>query len=1156
MMVNQPNSRLGLGRYLSVLFLNAFVDLGHKITIQNTVFKVESGESQILLTALVNALILIPFILLVVPAGRAADRWSKARVMEWSAAIAVVVTLLITLCYYQGWFEAAFFLTLVLAIQSAFFSPAKYGYLREQAPVEQLASGNGAVQAVTIVAILLGMFLFSVLFEWQISGLQISQSSEYLQAIAPLGWLLVIFSLLEWVLARGLKESCEKRASAVQSRSSWGVVQQQPMIGYSIIGLAIFWGISQVSIAAFPAYAKEVLQVANTLVIQAVLAAAGFGIMVGALVASRLSKGWIETGLVPLGAAGVVLMLAMVPLSASIPVLASLFLLMGLFGGMLVVPLNALVQFHAPSAQLGQILAANNWVQNVVMLLFLGGTMAVAMSGAVEAVDLFIVIAWLGGVATLVALFRMPQSLVRLLVRLLFRRRYHITTTDLKYLPAEGGALLLGNHISWLDWGILQIVSPRPIRFVIEREIYQKPILRQALDLFGVIPISSRMSRQALDQVRQLLLQGELVCLFPEGAISHTGQMRRFRRGFERALSGTGAVAIPFYIHGLWGSRFSRAGKGIRAIRSTGLQRRAVQLRFGSPLSDTVSAAEIQRHVTELSVQEWMSMADRFLSIQQRWVRAAKRSGWKVMLSDTARRESLSGLKMLTATLLFARRIRRQSASQNVGLLLPTTAAAAITNLAVLMAGRTVVNLNYSSGERALQSAIEQAEITTIYTSSQFLERLEERGVTIPDHLSGVEWIELEKIRKEISGAERLLTLLQALLLPASVLSRWGVDQVPVDQVAAIIFSSGSEGQPKGVALSHRNILGNLQQIADLLEFRLHGSKQDRLLGSLPMFHSFGFTVTTMMPLLEGIPLVTVADPTDAASVARAIEQHRATIYCGTPTFLQLLSRNSHVHPDQLTTLRLVFAGAERLRPEVRAAFSDRFGLEILEGYGMTEAAPAVTFNLPDHRDSNSGRLLQQGNKQESVGQPLPGTAIRIVDPETLGLLPSGEAGMVLVRGVQVMKGYLSMKNEKQPFVMLEGEQWYRSGDKGWVDEDGFLTIVDRYSRFAKIGGEMVSLSMVEEVVQQCFSEAGVALEVAAMAIASERKGEQIIMLYTGELEEKALMPLLRKGVTPSLLIPARMAQVDSILLLPSGKRDYPSMRRRYLSSEGIDRGN
>lgn len=1145
--MSQSSSRLGLTRYLSVLFLNAFVDLGHKITIQNTVFKVESGESQILLTALVNALILIPFILLVVPAGKAADRWVKARVMEWSAAIAVVVTLLITLCYYQGWFEAAFFLTLVLAIQSAFFSPAKYGYLREQVGVEQLASGNGAVQAVTIVAILLGMFFFSMLFEWQVAGLLLDSSPQYLQTIAPLGWLLVLFSLLEWRLARGLKSIGEAVASEVEPKSSWSIIQQQPIIGYAVIGLSIFWGVSQVSIAAFPAFAKEMLEVTNTLVIQAILAAAGIGIMIGALIASRLSRGWIETGLVPLGAAGVVLALVMVPFSHSVYVLALLFLLMGIFGGMLVVPLNALIQFYAPTTQVGQVLAANNWMQNVVMLLFLGGTMAVAMSGAVEAVDLFLAIAWLGGIATLVALLKMPQSLVRLLVRLTFRRRYHITSSGLGYLPAEGGALLLGNHVSWLDWGILQIVSPRPIRFVIEREIYQKPILRQALDLFGVIPISSRMSRQALDQVHQLLLQGELVCLFPEGAISHTGQMRHFRKGFERALSGTGATVIPFYIHGLWGSRFSRAGKGIRAIRSTGLQKRVVQLRFGEPLSDTVIAEEVQRQVTELSVQEWMAMADRFQSIQQRWVHAAKRSARKVVLTDTARQESLSGLRMLTATLLFARRIRAHSDCQNVGLLLPTTAAAAITNLAVLMAGRTVVNLNYSAGERALRSAIEQAEITTIYTSSQFLERLQERGVKVPRTLAGVEWVELEKVREEISGVERLLTLLQALLLPARVLSRWMVDQVSVDQPAAIIFSSGSEGVPKGISLSHRNILGNLQQIADLLEFRLQGSEQDRLLGSLPMFHSFGFTVTTMMPLLEGIPLVTVVDPTDAVSVARAIEQHRATIYCGTPTFLQLLSRNSHVHPDQLATLRLVFAGAERLRPEIREGFNDRFGLEIFEGYGMTEAAPAVTFNLPDRRDASSGRMLQQGSKPESVGQPLPGTAVCIVDPETLDPLPSGEAGLVLVRGVQVMRGYLAVTEENQPFVRVDGKQWYRSGDKGWIDEGGFLTIVDRYSRFAKIGGEMVSLSMVEEVVQQCLSEEGGVLEVVAMAIESDRKGEQIVVLYTGAAEEQMLMPLLRKGVSPALLVPSRMIRVESILLLPSGKRDYPSMRRRDL---------
>ncbi len=1146
-----------LGPYLWVLFLNAFVDLGHKITIQNTVFKVYDGELQIVLTALVNALILIPFILLATPAGILSDRLPKPRVMRQAASVAVVIALLITLCYYQGWFELAFFLTLLLAVQSAFFSPAKYGYIRERVGVDGLASANGVVQAVTIIAILFGMFFFSFLFETILATRSPQQSPEYLQAVAPLGWLLVVLATLEWVVAGRLRpgEHMEEQRAGVDDElqgqhsvaQTIGVIRQTPIIWYSVLGLSLFWGVSQVAIAAFPALAKESFGVTDTLVIQGVLASAGAGILIGSLVVARVSRGYIETGLIPIGAIGVTLALITVPEASSLELLALLFLLLGFCGGLLIVPLNALIQFHAEPSRLGQILAGNNWMQNIVMLLFLGITMGVALLDLgvrINPAALFWMVAMVALLATMVAVVRIPQPLIRLLVRLLFNRRYRIEAIGLDNLPAHGGALLLGNHISWLDWAMLQIVSPRPIRFVMEQLLYQRPILKWFLDLFGVIPISSRQSRQSLEQVRHLLRDGELLCIFPEGAISHSGQLGRFRRGFEIAVAASGAVVVPFYIRGLWGSRFSRSGRGVRAIRATGMRRRRVQLVFGEPLPDSVRADEVKQRVFDLSIEAWRHYSEEFLPIHQSWMRRARQMGRRTVLTDLASGERMSGLRMLAAVFVLSWRIRKECLQQNVGILLPTTSAGVLTNLAALTAGKCVVNLNYTAGLAAVRSAVEQAGITTIYSSSRFLQRLTERGSDLSPLSKEVRVVELEQLKGEITTGERAAAALPALLLPLSVVSRFFMPTVSLDDTATIIFSSGSEGVPKGVRLTHRNIMSNLKQISDVLEPGFQRVGGDVMMGTLPLFHSFGFTVTSMMPLVEGIPLVVSPDPTDSLAIAHGVERCHATIYCGTPTFLQLMSRNNRVRAGQLQSLRMVIAGAERLKPELREAFRAKFGKEIIEGYGATETSPVTSVNLPDRLDG-AGNLVQKMNKPGTVGLPLPGTSIRIVDPETLKPLAPGEEGLILIGGVQVMDGYLTTDSAlTQPFVELDGASWYRSGDKGRVDEEGFLTIVDRYSRFAKIGGEMVSLAAVEEAAHLLLVKHGVELEVAAVAADDQRKGEKIVLLYSGELDEPSLLQLLRRGVESPLMIPSAVLHISEIPLLGSGKRDYPTMRQ------------
>ncbi|SDY26638.1 acyl-[acyl-carrier-protein]-phospholipid O-acyltransferase / long-chain-fatty-acid--[acyl-carrier-protein] ligase [Allochromatium warmingii] len=1137
--------------YIAMIFLNAFVDLGHKIVIQNTLFKTYDGDTQILLTAIVNALILLPFVLLFTPSGFLADRFPKPQVMRTSAWLAVGLTLCITLFYYLGWFWVAFGMTFLLAAQSAFYSPAKYGYIKELVGEAELTTANGWVQATTTTAILAGIFVFSILFETRLTGHSFSTPNAVTALIAPLGWVLVAASVIELILAYrlplthhniALRFDWSRYARAQYLRDNLRVAWDNSIIWLSIVGLSIFWAISQVILAAFPAFAKETLGETNTIVIQGLLACSGLGIIIGSIIAGRLSRGHIETGLIPVGAIGIALALFILPGLGSTWAHALNFLVLGVLAGCFIVPLNALIQFNAGESGLGRVLAANNFVQNVVMLSFLAFTVLAAWFeiGGLPVMLTLAVVA-LGG--ALYTTSQLPQSLIRFLIGRLMATRYRLNVIGLENMPAQGGVLMLGNHVSWIDWAMVQLASPRPVRFVMERWIYERWYLRWFLDFFGVVPISRASSRQAIQTIAQLLDSGEVVCIFPEGTLSKNGQLSTFKRGFElSARAAQSGVILPFYQRGLWGSRFSYASDKLRSQKRRGRAREVI-VAFGAPLPLTTNAERVKQAVFELSVSSWRAYVETLPTVPAAWLATALRERQALAIVDSVG-TTLSNQRLLTAVLLFARRIQRLAPEPAVGILLPASSAGAIANLAALVAGKTVVNLNYTAHPDALRICVQQAGVRHVITAERFLRKLEQRGMVMSDVLPTVTLHAMETLRAQIGRLEALWVLGLTRLLPAAVLARlFGQPRHP-DETAAILFSSGSEGTPKGIELTHRNILANVRQTSDVLNIE----RDDVLLANLPLFHAFGLTVTTFMPLLEGLPMVCHPDPTDALGTAKAIARYRATVFCGTSTFLRLYVRNTRIHPLMLQSLRIVVAGAERLAPEIRSGFALKFHKEILEGYGATETTPVASVNVPDTLETDTWKI-QIGSRPGTVGMPLPGTSFRIVDPHTLETLPRGEDGLILIGGVQVMKGYLNaLDKTAAAIVELDGVRWYKTGDKGHLDADGFLTIVDRYSRFAKIGGEMVSLSVVEDAVRQALAQPE--LELIAVTVPDERKGEQIVLLVVApegvdlDVDAELLRRAMLANGTAALMIPAEVRRIAAIPKLGSGKTDFGAVQR------------
>ncbi|KTC86572.1 acyl-[ACP]--phospholipid O-acyltransferase [Legionella brunensis] len=1142
----------GFYPYMMVVFFNTFIDLGHKILIQDALYQTSTGTAYTILSAIINALILLPYILLFTPSGFLADKFPKAQVLRITAAVAIPMTLLITWCYYQGYFWGAFLLTLLLAIQSALNSPAKYGYIKEIFGKEHLSQANAIVQTLAIVSILAATFIFTYIFSYFITAAGLQQSNDkslLLQAFAPAGFLLIVFSLLETLMTFRLpqKEAADPKSHYEPANYFRGYylksylhkANKNHVIFTCMIGLSIFWAVNQVLLASYGAYLKEHIGNISVIFAQGSLAMGGIGILLGALYAGKVSKGFVETGLLPVATAGISLGLFLLPSTSSQVGIVLLFLGYGFFGGMLIVPLNSLIQFNAPRQALGKILSANNFMQNCFMIGFLGLTVFFSFIGMDSLILLYglFVITLAGAIYTLITL---PQSLIRYLIYFVASKFYRLSVYQLDNLPSTGGVLLLGNHVSFIDWAILQIACPRPIRFVMERSIYETWYLNWLLKKFKVIPIARGASHDSLREINAALNAGDVVALFPEGRLSRNGQLGAFRTGFERAAEGAKAVIVPFYIHGLWGAKASYAsGYYKKLIQSNN---RRVSVIYGEVMGIDSKAQIVQQKVRELSIKSWKLSTNELGSIQAEWLYKAKKMGHvPAIISENG--ATLTNSKLLALVLFFNKKLKPWVKNkQNVGILLPASSGGIIANLSLLCLGKTIVNLNYTTGDALLTLAKQQASIETVITSRLFVEKIKSRGIELETLLSSTSIMYLEDFQPQQNKLSIVANLVLTKLLPLWLLKLLFIKESDINNTAAILFSSGSEGKPKGIELTHRNLLSNVNQVASVFGVE----EKDIILNCLPLFHAFGLTVTTLLPLLKSIPVVCYPDPTNSLAIAKLIFRHKVTLLCGTSTFLGLYARNNAIHPMMLSPLRMVVAGAEKLSPKIYQEFKRKFNLEIYEGYGATEVAPVASCNLPDVLSAEDWHI-HTANKPGTVGLPLPGCAFRVVDPLTLEDLPVGEEGLVLIGGTQIMKGYLNMPEKSQEVLIEEGDFiWYKTGDKGRLDSDGYLTIVDRYSRFAKIGGEMVSLAQLEEQWQQLIKEENAA--VMAVAVPDDKKGEQLALVYSALLSATELMKTLMTSDLPKLMLPKKIKQVEELPKLGNGKLDYQSAKQLVMT--------
>jgi len=536
------------------------------------------------------------------------------------------------------------------------------------------------------------------------------------------------------------------------------------------------------------------------------------------------------------------------------------------------------------------------------------------------------------------------------------------------------------------------------------------------------------------------------------------------------------------------------------------------------------------------SFSDWQAYAKNLNPVHISWLKQAKKKG-SYTACDISTGIQVDRGRFLVGVLLFSDVIKQNSPEKNIGLMVPSSAGGAITTMAVLSLGKTVVNLNFTSGKKSLQNAAKQAQLKTIYTSRKFMEKMLDKGVDLVSFFPGINIIYLEDVKENISTGKKLKTLLLSKLMSAKSIEKRFFTPVEGNDTAAILFSSGSEGSPKGIELSHTNLAANAKQAAIVLDTR----EGDVMMSTLPTFHSFGFLATTLMPLTEGVPIVCHPDPTDTLTIAKGVKKYKGTILVGTPTFLRMYSVNKKIESTMLNSLRLTVSGAEKLKHDVAEDFQLKFNKTIYEGYGATETSPAAGINTPDIKDSQGNDVIN--NKPGTVGKALAGTQYRIVDPDSMETLPTGEDGLILIGGPQVMKGYLNQADKTAQVIdVMDGARWYHSGDKGHLDSDGFLSIVDRYSRFAKIGGEMVSLSAVEEQIQHSLSNHE--LDLVAVALSDDKKGERIILLSTEDIKLDEVKKSLSANGISALSHPAKIIKVDEIPKLGTGKTDFGTAKK------------
>ena len=1132
------------------------------VTLNGNTFRwlvVPIGKNQVgsdVALAASSVVFLLPFVLLSVPAGYLADRFSKRTVIVWCKAAEVAVVALGVAAIVLGslWWLLLVSMAL-LACQAAIFSPSKLGSIPEIVPAESISFANGVFGLATMVALILGTVLGGYLYEQTTApaglvahggDLLPGQYRWWLSASVLLG-----VSVVGWAASLGIgrlgpadpARPIPRNPVGQAARDLGELISRRPLF-LAAVASALFWSLWQVTQLNADKLAWRELFGESQQHVCLLLAVLMLGAGAGSLLAGIWSAGRVELGMIPFGAAGITascLLLVVLPQGTGEPGSSASFwasfwlFALGVASGLFDIPLQAFLQHRSPVQSRGTILAAYNFLTYSGMLLAAGLFWLLADVLGWSARQIFLLVGFGALAVLLVVLWLLLASTIRLLLATLLRIMYRIRTLGMENVPETGGAVLVANHVSWVDGLLLPYILRRPIRMIAWAEFLKHPWVNWFTRAMGVIPIGSTRKSvvQSIRAAREALRRGDLIGIFPEGSITRTGQLQEFQPGFLSILKDADAPVIPVYLDGLWGSIFSFEG-GRFFWKWPRRWPYPIAIYFGRPILHVDSAFQARQAVQELAVQAMKNREPQRVVPPRVFLRVCRARMRRLKVADSTHVE-LTGVGLLTRTLILRRLLARRVLAADearVGVLLPPSVGGVVVNAALALDRRVAVNLNYTVSSEVMNLCIAQANIRHVLTTRKMRERF---PLTIDAEL-----VYVEDFKDQARWSDKLAAAAQAWLWPIWLLERrFGLHGIDPDDLLTIIFTSGSTGKPKGVMLTHRNIGSNVEAFNQVL--RLH--KDDVVVGILPFFHSFGYTTTLWLALMLDPAVVYHYSPLEPRQVGALCARYRGTILIATPTFLRSYVRRCA--PEEFASLDAVVTGAEKLPPELATAFERQFGVRPVEGYGTTELAPVVSCNIPANRSvDGSDRDCREG----TVGRPLPGISAKVVDLDTGEDLGPDRSGMLLIKGPNVMKGYLDQP-ELTAQVIRDG--WYVTGDVAVIDNDGFIRITGRESRFSKIGGEMVPHLGVEEALIKVLSLGEDDVKVAVTGVPDPKKGERLVVLHTGlpTAPEQLCRDLGRSGLPP-LWVPSpdSFIQVEQIPVLGTGKLDLKQVKELALA--------
>jgi acyl-[acyl-carrier-protein]-phospholipid O-acyltransferase/long-chain-fatty-acid--[acyl-carrier-protein] ligase len=1080
----------------------------------------EGGAS---LVTLAGAAFIAPFFLLSAIGGELADKYDKARVVRWVSLAEIAVAALSATGFLFANIPTLFGALILFGVTGALFGPVKYGILPDHLTREELPAGNALVESATFFAILSGTVA---------GGMALHVGDGAILAAGVMGVAALALGAA-WLIPPTRRADPDLAIDANVFRSTFKLLRHlrgQMALRRLAVVTSLFWLFGSIAMSLTPSLITQTLHGAEILV-SIHLALFAVGIAIGSGLAAFLLKGKIVLLPTAVGAAlvafasadlGLALLLSNAPAAATALAPQAYFAqplawraaidlsLLAVAGGLMIVPSFAAIQAQSAPQQRARTIAAVN-VQNAAFMALGGLGVAGLQSLGVSFAALLIGLAVVALVASIWIVTAVVASPLQDLLSIYFRAFYRLEVKGLENFEKAGpNPIVALNHVSFLDAAAIFAVMPKQPVFAVDRAISQTWWAKPFLKFMRVIPLDPANplgARALINAVKD----GNPLVIFPEGRLTVTGSLMKVYDGAGLIAEKSGAMVVPVHIDGAEATMFSRLTREqarrrwfpkftltvlepIRLTVDDALKGKARRMAAGAALYQIMSDLVFRATNADRTLFEAVAEAARTHGLS------------RVALEDPIAGK-LSYRRLLIGTRALAGKIAAIGRPGDaIGLMLPNANGAGISFLAVVSAGRAPAMINFTAGAANILAGCEAAQARTILTSRGFIEKakLEKLVAALEEKVA---LVYLEDMRARISFADRLDALRR---FRKPVVAR------KAEEMAAILFTSGSEGAPKGVALSHRNMLANAAQAAARIDF----GRTDKVFNVLPMFHSFGLTVGFTLPLISGVPIYLYPSPLHYRIVPELVYGSNATILFGTDTFLAGYARPAHAY--DFRSIRYVVAGAEPVKQATRDLWMEKFGVRILEGYGVTEASPVLALNTP------------MFNRFGSVGRLMPGVEHRL-EP-----VPGVEdGGRLLVRGPNVMMGYL--KIDKPGVVQPTENGWHDTGDIVTIDAQGYVTIKGRAKRFAKVGGEMVSLAAIEQLAAELWPDA---LSAAATEV-DPRKGERIILVTQRKDATRADFQAYAKSKGASdLMIPAEVAIVDQVPLLGSGKLDFAAVTK------------